>query len=113
MKLTNENIEKIYKIYKSAMTDISTTTLFLEKMAFESYLDILFIKVVKIKTPEAEKQLQHIEWMKNWLERQTNINLINVIQSRMLLTYENQIVKLQFENQKLLEENQKLKENIK
>lgn len=109
MKLTNEQIQKIYS---SAMRDISSTSHFLEKSAFESYLTAMFIKVVKIKTIEAEKQLQTIEWMQNWLERQTNINLINVIQSRMLLTYEKQIVKLEFEKEELLKENINLKQNI-
>jgi len=93
--------------------DLESSTHLLEKMAFNEYLDALWVKLVNIKTPEAEFQLKNIEWMKRWLDRQMYVNYQNIIQARNIIELTNQIVILELKNKQLLEENQKLKQNIK
>lgn len=107
--LSNEEIEVIYN---SAKKDITESVCIFEKAMFESYLEALFIKTVKTKTPEAEKQLQIINWMKNWIERQTLQNVINHVQTKMIYELERQLVQVYADNERLLTENQNLKENI-
>lgn len=104
--------KQIEKIYRDAVRDMSLSSHLLEKSMFESYLNGLFVKAAKVKGSEAEKQLQTIEWMLDWLSRQSYINTINIVQSRMIADLENRIVKLEYEKEQLLKENINLKENI-
>lgn len=92
--------------------NLELSTHLIEKSAFEDYLNALWVKLVKIKTPEAEIQLQNIEWMQRWLERQFYVNSQNMILSTTINELNRQIVKLEVQNKELIEENQKLKENI-
>lgn len=108
--LSNQQIEKIYN---DAVRDMSLTTHLLEKSEFEMYLTGLYVKLSKLKSSEAEKQLQMVEWMQRWLNKQRYINTINIVQAGLINELNNQVVKLEYDKQELINENVKLKENIK
>jgi hypothetical protein len=110
LMMTHFDLEKIYR---QAKNDLQSSPHLLEKSAIESYLGGLLNKLIMTKTPEAEKQEQTVRWMLAWLERQSNINLINIIQVKMINELERQLVQLRVDNESLLTELQKVKTNLK
>ena len=104
--------KELENIYINCKQSYFSSTKQLEKMRFENYLDALFLKTVKSKNKGSENQLQVIDWMKNWLENQAHFTIIQGVQSKLIIKLEQDIFKIQTENEKLLEEINNLKKNI-
>jgi len=110
MKNVHFNVEKFFH---EAMNDEIVYSENMEKEQFELYLDSLFIKLAKLKSNEAKKQIEIIERMKRSLRRFQYVIINHSVQAKLIkeLTLQNQILELK--NNDLEKENNNLKENIK
>jgi hypothetical protein len=98
------------KMFRDSMNDELVYAEFLEKEKFDLYLDGLFIKLAKLKTEDAETQIEIIERMKRFLKRQQYILTNHIYQSKLIqeLNLQNQILELK--NEDLKKEINKLKQ---
>lgn len=102
----------IEKLYNEAKNENALDIHLFQKATIESFLDAMVYKVLKVKSEEAERQLDNIEFMQRYLKRQENVNVMRILQAKIITSLEHELIKLEAKNKQLLEENIQLKNSI-
>jgi len=115
--MKEKEIKKIETLYREAANDNYLGVLGLEKAQFELTIDAMIIKMGEIKptdrTNDWEEKYERLLWMKDWLNRQAHVNILQIFQAKIIKENEQEIYKLRIKLQKTLEENVQLKKRIK
>ena len=105
--------EEIEKILSDCRDEDMMSMHSVEKHNFQSLIAGMMSKLVLKKGEEAQRQYRTLQRMDNFLERLTYMNVIQIMQAKLITRQDQQIVILQQEKRELEEEIINLKKRIK
>lgn len=113
--------KEIEELWLQAKIELFESNWIFEKASFECLIDGMIFKIQKKynkgwgvnKTPQDDDIMSKLESMKYFLDRLSYKNCIFHFQSKIIISQENRILKLELDKDSLIEELKELKSNIK
>jgi len=99
--MTNKELEKIVR---QARNEDLISFHSLHKHGFQALLSGMITKLMGSTKPEAKRQLAALQKMDRFMERLTQMNVMYIIQAKMLQTMDRQVAILEQEKLDIIEE---------